>query len=422
MSHELKNDSGLTRKLLQSGILFTIISFLTSLGHLAFQAVLGRRLNGQGQYGDANSALGGLMALLGLVPAVAAFAITHYIAHFNASGDNARLQGLLLGCRRSLFRFTVAGSVLAVVAIKPLSDFFHYNESLMLVTLSCTLLGLWASLATVLCQGLAWFKRLALIGFVAMILRVLFGWFVTLKWPSPETAVLASAFALFAYLILLFWKKDLSLHGEPVSPWNRDLAQYFVFSAAFVVGNFCFFQSDYLVANKFFTKGELDAYAAAGILARALPMTVAPLLTVLFTSRSGQRAGGIVSGQLKLIGLSGLALLCGAIFLVALRTFCLKILGRYAPEAAAMIGPFAATMVFVGLLQSLAYWVLASRWQKTALLYGGLGLAYWLALLVFGKTPTALLQTMPVAAGTAFVILFFVWIVTMRRHKPATQS
>jgi hypothetical protein len=292
----------------------------------------------------------------------------------------------------------------------------------MLVTLGCALLGLWASLATALCQGLAWFKRLALIGFLAMLLRVCFGWLITFKWPSAETAVLASAFALLANLVLLFWRKDLSLHGEPVPPWNREFTQYFIVSAAFVAGNFCFFQGDYLVANKFFTKEELDAYAAAGILARALPMTIWPLLMVLFTSRSAQRAGGVVAEQLKLFGLSGLALVFGAICLFALRAFFLKILGKYTPQAAEMVSPFAVTMVFVGLLQSLAYWALASRWQKTSLLYGGLGLAYWLALLVLGKTPAALLQTMFAAAGTAFVILFIVWFVILRRHKPVAQS
>jgi hypothetical protein len=214
----------------------------------------------------------------------------------------------------------------------------------------------------------------------------------------------------------------LSLHGEPVPPWNREFAQYFIVSAAFVAGNFCFFQGDYLVANKFFTKEELDAYAAAGILARALPMTIAPLLIVLFTSRSAQRAGGVVAEQLKLFGLSGLTLVLGAICLFALRAFFLKILGRYTPQAAEMVSPFAVTMVFVGLLQSLAYWALASRWQKTSLLYGGLGLAYWLALLILGKTPAALLQTMFAAAGTAFAILFIVWLVILRRHKPVAQS
>ena len=287
----------------------------------------------------------------------------------------------------------------------------------MLVTLGCTLLGLWASFATALCQGLAWFKRLALIGFLAMLLRVMFGWFVTFQWPSAETAVLASGFSLLAYLVLLFWRKDLSLHANPFRRGIANCAHYFVISAAFVVGGYCFTQGDYLVANKFFAKGELDAYVAAGILARALPMTVAPLLTVLFTSRSSQRAGGIVAEQMKLMGLSTLGLVFGAICLYALRTFCLKLIGKYTPEAAGMIGQFSMTMVFVGLLQSLAYWALASRWIKISLLYGGLGLGYWLALLFLGKSPAALLQTMPVAAGLAFGALFVVWLIAMRPRK-----
>ena len=304
-----------------------------------------------------------------------------------------------------------------------LSLFFHYPESLTLVTLGCTLLGLWVALATALCQGLAWFKRLALIGFLAMLLRVAFGWFVTFKWPSAETAVLATAFSLLAYLILLFWRKDFSLRGEPVSPWNREFVQYLVVSTAFVVGNYCFFQGDLLVANKFFSKPDLDAFTAAGILARALPLTVAPLLTVLFTSRSGQRSGHLVAEQLKLAALSGIGLAFGAVCLFVLRTFCLKLLNKYTPEAAAMIGQFAMAMVFIGLLQVLAQWALASRWTKTAMLFGVLGIGYWLALLVVGNTPASLLHTMPVAAGVALGVLLVTWLIMMQRHRwPAAQS
>ena len=195
-----------TGGLLQSGLIFSAISFATGLGNLAFQGVMGRHLSGLGQYGNANSALNGFMPLLGLLPGIATLAVTHYIAHFHAGGDHARLQGLLAGCRKFLFRFTIAGSVLALVAVKPLSDFFHFDQSLMLVTLACTLFGLWGSFVAALCQGLSWFKRLALIGFVGMVLRVLFGWFVTLKWPSAETDVLASGFTLLATLVLLFWR------------------------------------------------------------------------------------------------------------------------------------------------------------------------------------------------------------------------
>lgn len=400
-----------------------MVSFVTGMGNLAFQGVMGRHLSGVGQYGAANSALGGLMTLLGLLPSVATFAVTHYIAQFQASGDTARLQGLLLGCRRFLLRLTIAGSVLAVILVKPLCTFFQYSQSLMLVTLGCALFGLWAALATALCQGLAWFKRLAFIGFLAMLLRVGFGWLITLKWPSAETAVLASGFALLANLALLFWRKDLVLHGTPASPWNREFTQYLVVSAAFVIGNFCFFQGDLLVANKFFSGAELDAYAAAGILARALPATIAPLLVVLFTSRSGERMGSRLSEQLKLGALSGIGLVLGAICLFLLRIFCLKLLNKYTPEAAALVGPFAAVMVFVGLLQSLAYWALASRWLKISILYGALGVVYWLILLIVGRTPAILLQTMLVATGTVFGVLLIIWLVMMQRHYwPAPQS
>ena len=418
------NNRSQTGGLLQSGIIFSAISFVTGLGNLAFQGVMGRHLSGQGEYGTANSAISGFMPLLGLLPLIATFAVTHYIAHFNTSGDAARLQGLLLGCRKFLFRLTIAGSLLAVVIVKPLSDFFHYSQSLMLVTLCCSLLGLWASLATALCQGLAWFKRLALIGFLVMSLRFAFGWYVTLKWPSPETAVSASAFALPAYLVLLFWKKDLSLRGTAVSPWNRELARYFVVSTACVSGGYFFTQGDLLVAKKFFTGAENDAYNCAERLAAALPMTVAPLLTVLFTSRSGERSGGVVTEQLKLLGLYVFGLLFGAGALFLLRGFCVRlILGRPSAEAEAMISQLAGTMVFVGLLQALALWALASRWSKISLLYGVLGLGYWLTLLALGRSPAALLQTMLVAAGVAFGLLFSVWLVTMQRHHwPAARS
>jgi hypothetical protein len=405
-------------KLLQSGIIFSAISFATGLGNLAFQGVMRRHLKSSGDYGDANSALSGLMTLLGLLSAVAIFAVTHYIAHFNASGDHARLQGLLLGCRKFLFRLTIAGSALAIIMVKPLSDFFHYSERLMLVTLCCSLIGLWVALATALCQGLAWFKRLALIGFLAMTLRVLFGWFVTLKWPSAETAVMATGFSLLAYLVLLFWKKNLVLHGTPVSPWNREFVQYIVVSAAFVIGSYCFTQGDLLVMQYYFSGGERDTYATAERLAFALPTTVGPLLTVLFTSRSGVRGGNMVREQLKLLGLYIIGLAAGVAGLFLLRGLCVKLIsGAPSPATAAMIGRLAITMAFASLLQALGTWALASRWIKISLFYGGLGIGYWLALFFLGKSPAALLQTMPVAAGLAFAALFVVWLTALRPRK-----
>jgi hypothetical protein len=413
-------------KLWRSGMILTAVSFLAGLGNFAFQAVVGNQLKTSGEFGLMNTTLG-FVGLLGLPLAIATTAITHYIARFNFSGDDARLRGLLAGCRKFLFRLTIVGSLLAIFLAKPLSEFLHFRTGLALAALACALAGLWGGLATALCQGLGWFKRLALIGLLGVGLRLVFGWLVVLKFPAAEWAVLASGVGVLANLVLLFWKKDLARPADPVSPWNRELVQFFIVATACVVGSYLFLSGDLLVVQRClsqhqFSQAELDAYTSAGVFARALPMTVAPLLIVLFTHRSAVHTGDALREQLKLIGLYAGGLLVGAIGLLVLRTFCLKLLGRDTPEAAMMIGPLAFTMIFVALLQALAMWALASRWIKIALLYGGLGLAYWVTLLCLGKSPADLLRVMPIMAGLSFGTLFVFWLTAMRRHKPISSS
>ena len=413
-------------KLWRSGMILTAVSFLAGLGNFAFQAVVGNQLKTSGEFGLMNTTLG-FVGLLGLPLAIATTAITHYIARFNFSGDDARLRGLLAGCRKFLFRLTIVGSLLAIFLAKPLSEFLHFRTGLALAALACALAGLWGGLATALCQGLGWFKRLALIGLLGVGLRLVFGWLVVLKFPAAEWAVLASGVGVLANLVLLFWKKDLARPADPVSPWNRELVQFFIVATACVVGSYLFLSGDLLVVQRClsqhqFSQAELDAYTSAGVFARALPMTVAPLLIVLFTHRSAVHTGDALREQLKLIGLYAGGLLVGAIGLLVLRTFCLKLLGRDTPEAAMMIGPLAFTMIFVALLQALAMCALASRWIKIALLYGGLGLAYWVTLLCLGKSPADLLRVMPIMAGLSFGTLFVFWLTAMRRHKPISSS
>jgi len=406
--------------LLQSGIIFTGMSFLALLVHWVFQFIVSPQLGDtEGEYGLFLATIA-FIGFLSLPLPIAIQAVTHYVARFHFSGDDARLHGLLSGCRKFLFHITLAGSVIAIVLVKPLGDFFNIpRTSLTLVALVCVLGNLWSSYVTALCQGLGWFKRLAVIGLLSAILRVLFGWPATKIWPVAELAVLASAVMLLPNLILLLWKKDLPPRTDTIiSPWTPEFVQFLVVSAACAIGVNCFTQGDLLVAKKYFSSTQMDAYGSAGLLARALPTAVGPLLTVLFTHRSRRHhPSNALREQYKLIGLYAGGLILGAICLYALRGFCLQLLHRNTPAAAAMIGPLSVTMVFVGLLQALALWSLASRWIKISLLYGALGLAYWLALLFFGKSPAVLLGIMPIAAGIAFAAVFLVWLIALRLHN-----
>jgi len=387
---------------------------LAGLGNYAFQGLMGRQLE-RAEYGYMNSTVS-FIGLLGLPLLIASTAITHYLAHYRASGDEPRLQGLLDGCKRLLFRLTIGGCVLAVVVVKPLSDFFNFPRgSLMLTALLCVLAALWGAYGTGMCQGLAWFKRLAAISLLAVGLRIAFGWTATRHFPWAEAAVAASGFAVLANLVLLHWRKDLRGTGHAISPWTKELGQYLLVGAASVGGGYFFTQGDLLVGQRYFDGPDLGTYSAAGLLGRALPMVVAPMLTVLFTSRSGHRTGAALREQLRLLGLYAVGLACGAGGLLVLRDLFVRLIfGESAPESAAMVGRFAVSMAFVGLIQAMGMWALASRWFKVALLYGGLGLAQWLVLLIFGTTPRRMLQVMPLCAAVAFVTLFIAWWTALR--------
>lgn len=416
----MKSDSR-TGKLLQSGIIFMVISFLTNSIYYLFQVIISRQLGKTpGEFGLMNNTIT-FIGFLSLPLTIATQAVTHYIARFHFGGDDARLNGLLAGCRKFLFHITMAGSVLAIVLVKPLGDFFNIPRlALTLIALVCVLGNLWSSYVTALCQGLGWFKRLALIGLLASVARLLFGWPTTKIWPMAEWAVLASVAMLLPNLILFFWRSEFPRRTDAaVSPWNTEFIQFLVVSAACAFGANFFNQGDTLVAQRYFSEAGRDAYSAAEKLAVALPLAVGPLLTVLFTHRSSRQHhhGDALWEQLKLVGLYAAGLILGAVCLYAMRGFCLQLLHRKTPEAVAMIGRLAVTMVFVGLLQALAMWSLASRWIKISLLYGVLGLAYWLTLLVFGKSPAGLLRVMPLAAGVSFAAVFLVWLVAMRLHK-----
>jgi O-antigen/teichoic acid export membrane protein len=398
-------------QILQSGVILSVLTFLANLGNMAFLAMT-LRLLPDSEWGWFNGVMS-IVGFLGLPLTIATTALTHYIARFKTSGDTARLQGLLAGSQKFLLHLTIAGSLLVIIVIKPLSHFFNLPRAMLaLAALICVLTTLWGSLATALCQGMAWFKRFAFIGLLAAALRLAFGWFAMKQWPFAEWAVLASAVMVLANLVLFFWKSELAHPGTPVSPWNHDLLLFFIVSAACVGGTFLFNQGDVLVVTRNIP-AALGVYSAAQKLAVALPLAVGPLLIVLFSHRSSQTARSAVREQFRLLALYTVTLLFGALCLYLLRDLCVRILGGK-PAATALVGRLALTMVFVGLNQSLGMWALASRWFRVSLLYGALGLGYWLTLLVFAHDVDTLLTIMPVAAALAFVILLPIWFLALK--------
>jgi hypothetical protein len=252
---------------------------------------------------------------------------------------------------------------------------------------------------------------------LGVFLRLAFGWVMTAKFPTAEVAVAATAIALLANLILLYWHKDIFKKGESqISPWDRNFVHFLIIATACLGGTYFFTKADTLVSQRYFAGSDLDSYTKAGLLGRSLVLVVGPLLTVVFTSRSGKQNAQTAGDQKILLGLYAIGLAAGAAVLVLLREQFVTILsGQITPEASKMLVPFTISMAVLGLIQAIGIWSLASRWFGLSMLFGALGLGYWLILFVRGRNPTDLLSTMPWAAAVAFIVLCVAWLFQLKR-------
>lgn len=390
--------------------------FLCGAGGYLFQGILGHRLN-QAEFGYVNTATA-FVNLLGLPLAITAYAVVHHIARFRASGDDSRLKALLVGSRSFLLRLTVIGCLVGVLVVRPLSVYFNFpRAALTLMSLVYLLFSIWSIYFSSLCQGLAWFARLAVLGVAVVIVRVVCVFVLTARYSHAEAGLLANALGALSTFVVLFWGRELFVHGNKAPVWTGGFFVYLVVAAANVGGGFCFTQGDLLVAQRHLPRESagLGDFSAAGLLARALWFVSGPVLTVVFVARSGQEKAAHARNQFSALGVYAAALIVGAACLYLVRDFALKLLGKYSPAASAMILPLAVTMVFVGLIQAVGIWALASRWLRLAVLYGALGVAYWCALLVLGTSLPALLNLMPTLTGICFVALLLACMVLLRK-------
>jgi O-antigen/teichoic acid export membrane protein len=381
----------LKEKILHSGIIFTALSFIAGMGNLIFLRINGTALKESGEFGAFGQTLA-FVGMLGLPLNMASTAVIHHIAHFGGAKNEAQLRGLLAGCRAFLLKLTIIVCVLGVVLIKPLSRAFEIpRPSLTIAALVTLIIAMWSGYAGALAQGMGWFKRLAVINMGVITVKIVFVWIVTRQHPVAETSLYGFGAGTLVTLTVFFWWKDLFQPGERLSPWNRDFFRYLAVAVAGVGGGWCFAQCDMLVVGNYFSLADKDAYIGAARIASALHLAVSPLLLVLFTARSGERAGKKLTGPLGLLVLYAAGLAGGALVLYFARNLFVRIIfGQPFPEASAMIPRLAMTMIFVGLIQALGMWALASHWLKVGFLYGVLGVVYWATLLgvAYKATPT----------------------------------
>ncbi|MBA2271533.1 MAG: hypothetical protein H0W20_13205 [Chthoniobacterales bacterium] len=410
-------------KVWQGGVLLMACNFLVALGNYAFQGVIGRQLP-LVEYGYANAAAGAVL-LLSLPVMASSNALTHYVARFRASGQEAELQGLVSSTRKWLGLVAGSGFVLALLLTQPLATYCGFPRPSLVVAMVVNMTAmLGIAFVTALCTGMGWYARLGLIAVGGMIVKLVSVWTVTRGMPLAEGAVAATAASAGVYAVILFWWKDVSGAGERINPLNREFGLFALAALASAFGSFAFTQSDILMAQRNLPAEAVGYFCAAGVFARGMLGLTGPLLMVFFATRSaGAKHASDSRTYFILIGLYLLIMSLGAIAITVLREpLTHSIFGRPEPAAAALVGRFALLILAIGAIEILGSWALASRWFGVVHAQFGLGVLYVAVGLVFGTDPSRLLSALLAAATTVLAVLLGICVICARRTRPLEGS
>jgi len=403
----------------QSSAVLTLASVVGAGGNYLFQAIMGRLLP-LSEFGHLNAALG-LAGMVSIGVAAASQAVTHYLARHQARDEQERIEELKAASSAFLFRLTIFCSVLAIVFIHPISMFFHVPRATVTVWVLATILvSLWSGLANAWCAGLGQFHFMAVLSIASVAVRIAVGAVGGGGWESAEAGVAASAFCGLTIVLAVLWRDRalVRVRGRLTRLWEPEFLRFLFASLGVCVGNYVFLLSDVVVAQRWLSGSELGAYTAAGLFGRAAVSLPLPILTVFYTARSGQDRSDKAT-LLQLAVYTGLVIAGACAVMLGKGLLCRLLLGRADAEVLFLMDRFALVMIPVGILQAVAFYVLAARRFGAALLYGGCGLLYGAVLTVWGHDAQALLRL--IGAGAAVTVLLLSGAILSGRIRAANS-
>ena len=182
-------DGAETQPLWKSGIILTAAAVLSGVGNYLFQVVMGRFLSIY-EFGLLSSGLS-LVALCAFpLQAVS-------LSRYRAEEELTKLKIAVLNSKNIIFIFSVSLIAISLVFLKPLSVFFGFPRSSIILAVAIAAIGsLWSIYASAIANGFLWFPFLALVTILGVIGRFIFGLGTVPFMPAAEWAIAATTEAI----------------------------------------------------------------------------------------------------------------------------------------------------------------------------------------------------------------------------------
>lgn len=259
------------------------------------------------------SAFGTMLQLLQWL-AIPAIGLQMMFAQLTAAAVTTDQKRQLHGAVRAVFKLTL-GAWLGLAALlffvrQPLTAAWELSSPLLLwLTLAIGLMSLWIPLFLGLLQGRQNFLWMGWTTIFNGAGRVIFCYLIVLALSASALGMMYGVLlGLGGTLLLAGWHSREVWRG-PVAAfhWGEWLRRLTWLTLGF--GSFLFvFSADVILIKAHFPAAEMDAYVAAGTLARAIVTFTAPLAAVMFPKIVQSLAHGRQTDTLKLTLLGALGL------------------------------------------------------------------------------------------------------------------
>jgi O-antigen/teichoic acid export membrane protein len=232
--------------------------------------------------------LASIISIIGF-PALFANAITPMVMKFAgnyfATGELSMVRGLYMKIIRPLFLIALAIFFLFLIFIPQISNFFHIDNSLILILTDVMIFLIFISVINMsFLQAKLAFVFQVFTTLINTVLKFVLGFIFVVLGLSTTGAVIAMILALIASYIASFFPIKFIFNTKIKSPSvnSRELFSYGIPSALTFLGLTSFISTDIILVKHFFNSHQAGLYAGISLISRVIFFVSAPIGTVMF--------------------------------------------------------------------------------------------------------------------------------------------
>lgn len=283
-------------QLVKGSFWLTVGGMIVNIGGYFFNLLMGRMLT-PGEYGSVMTLMS-LFIIVSLPSAMITTVTTKFSADFQARKEKEKISRMVL----KLTQYAFIGAVIIVLLFFflriPIQSFFKIKDTWLIPFVGIMIgTGLISSINQGVYRGFLMFKTLAVLGVIAVAIKVVVGWVLISRHLAVFGALIAVFLSILIPFLLSFFPIKNYFIGIPTrsSGIRNKIISFSLPTFAVTAASTFYLNADLLLVKHYFSSEEAGIYAGASVIGKAIFYALVPISTVFFSliSQGYARKGSI---------------------------------------------------------------------------------------------------------------------------------